>query len=536
MRLTRQQIHEQVYFYGLILIAVSLPLSIYTVTLSQMLILANWLVEGRFREKWDRFRQNRALWIFLSLYLIHAIALFWSADGAYSYKDMRVKVPLFLIPLVIGTSIPLVREQLNRILLFFTLAVFAASMASVMALLGWLPVEVEGYRDISIFISHIRFSLMIVLAILVAVWFLFIQRNSISRPERFVYLVALIWFSAFLVLLKALSGIVIMGFLGFFISVRAVFEIRDVAIRYMVFVPVVMIPLFSIIYLGHAINKYYTVDEIHFDEIDKYTVLGNPYRNYPDLREVENGHYVWLHICDKEMEEEWNKVSEVDFLGQTTTGNTIRGTLIRFLTSKGLRKDAAGVRQLTNIEVDAIERGVANYIYLQRFRLYPRIYEVIWEIDRYRLGYSPNEKSVVQRFLYLEAGWKIFKKNPVFGVGNGDVKATFRDYYESTNSPLGEKWRRRAHNQFLTFLISFGIPGFIICLVALVAPLFLAGRQRSFLAVGFFILMMLSMLNEDTLETSAGASFVAFFYALFVFGPDTPWLKRKLFRSNVRKA
>ena len=160
MRLTRQQIHEQVYFYGLILIAVSLPLSIYTVTLSQMLILANWLVEGRFREKWDRFRQNRALWIFLSLYLIHAIALFWSADGAYSYKDMRVKVPLFLIPLVIGTSIPLVREQLNRILLFFTLAVFAASMASVMALLGWLPVEVEGYRDISIFISHIRFSLM----------------------------------------------------------------------------------------------------------------------------------------------------------------------------------------------------------------------------------------------------------------------------------------------------------------------------------------------------------------------------------------
>jgi O-antigen ligase len=193
------------------------------------------------------------------------------------------------------------------------------------------------------------------------------------------------------------------------------------------------------------------------------------------------------------------------------------------------------VSQLTKAEVKAIEHGVANYIYMQRFRLYPRIYEVIWEIDRYRMGYSPNDKSVVQRYLYLDAGWKIARKNLLFGVGNGDVKQEFKKYYETTASPLKEKWRRRAHNQFLTFLISFGIPGLILCLSALVGPLYLARRQRSFLAIGFFILVMLSMLNEDTLETSAGATFVAFFYALFVFGPDFPWLKRNLFGRHERK-
>jgi len=303
-----------------------------------------------------------------------------------------------------------------------------------------------------------------------------------------------------------------------------------------VFVPVVMIPLFSIVYLGHAINKYYSFDEIHFDEIDEETVLGNPYKNYPNLREVENGHYVWLHICDKEMEEEWNKVSDVDYRGKTLNGNTIRGTLIRFLTSKGLRKDAAGVRQLSKAEIEAVERGVANYIYLQRFRLYPRIYEVIWEIDRYRMGYSPNEKSVVQRYLYLDAGWKIARENLLYGVGNGDVRSAFKEYYESVNSPLDKKWRRRAHNQYLTFMIAFGIPGLIICLVSLIAPVFLAGRKRSFMAVGFMILMLLSMVNEDTLETSVGASFVAFFYSLFIFGPDFPWLRQRRFRKDVPKA
>lgn len=532
MRLTRKQFHEQVYFYALIFIAISLPLSVFTATLAQILLLANWIVEGRFREKWDRFKKNRALWFFLAFYVIHAVGLFWSQDGIYSYKDMRVKVSLFILPLILGTSVPLVKAKVDRILLLFTMAVFAGSIASVMALAGWLNVKIEGYRDLSLFISHIRFSLMIVVAILVVVYFLFIQHNSISRFERIFYMLSLVWLPIFLILLKSLSGIFIMGFVAFCLLVRTVFEIRDPVIRFMVFVPVIMIPLGGLVYLGHSINKYYSFDEINPEDIDAFTVRGNPYENRPEMREVENGHYVWLHVCDMEMEEEWNKLSDVDYYGKTTNGNSLRGTLIRFLTSKGLRKDAAGIAQLTSAEIRAIEHGVANHIYLHRFRLYPRIYEVIWEIDRYRMGYSPNDKSVVQRYLYLDAGWKIAMKHPVFGVGNGNVQKVFHEYYESIDSPLTKKWRRRAHNQFLTFFISFGITGLVICVTSLVAPIFLAGRQRSFLALSFFILMLLSMLSEDTLETAVGSVFVAFFMSLFIFGPDYPWLRRKLFRAH----
>lgn len=536
MKLTRKQIHEQVYFYGLIFLAVSLPLSIFTVSLSQILLLSNWLIEGRFREKFRRFRENPAVGILLLLYILHALGLLWSSDPDYSSLDMRVKLSLFVLPLVIGTSGIISRKQVDRILLFFTMAVFVATMASVMALLGWLSIEVEGYRDLSLFMSHIRFSLMIVMAILISVWYLFLHSGKLSRPFKIWFLLCLLWLPLFLILLKSLSGIVIMGFLAFFLVARWVFEIRDPAIRFMVFMPVIMVPLFSIVYLGHAINKYYTFDEIHFDEIDTHTVLGNPYKNHPNLREVENGHYVWLHICDKEMKQEWNKVSEIDFEGKTLNGNTIRGTLIRFLTSKGLRKDAAGVRQLSKAEIRAVEMGVANHIYLQRFRLYPRIYEVIWEVDRYRLGYSPNEKSVVQRFLYLDAGWDIARQNLLFGVGNGDVKAEFEEYYQRVNSPLAPKWRLRAHNQYLTFIIAFGIPGFIICMISLIAPIFLMKRNRSFLAVGFLILMLLSMVSEDTIETAAGAAFVGFFYSLLVFGPDFPWLRGRLFQRHARQA
>ena len=532
MQLTRPQIHEQVYFYTLILIAISLPLSIFTTSMFQIVMVINWVAEGRFREKWEKASGNRALQVFLLLYLMHLLGLLWSTDLAYGLKDMKIKLPLFLIPLIVVTSVPLVKTQLHRILLFFSMGVFVASMASILKLVGWLPGEVHDYRDFSLFMSHIRFSLLIVLALLIAVYFLFVLRNSITRAERIFYLGTLLWFPIFLGLLKSLSGIIIAGLLAFFLLFRLVFEIRDRAIRFMVLVPVIMIPVFSIIYLGHSVNKFYSFDALDVSELDSTTILGNPYTHVPENPSVENGHYIWVHVCEKELEEEWNKVSELDYKGRTTNGNSLRMTLIRFLTSKGMRKDAAGFSQLTEHEIRAIEGGTANYIYLERFKLYPRIYEVIWEIDRYRSGSNPNEKSVVQRYLYLNAGWKIAQEHLLYGVGNGDVRNAFKHYYESIKSPLKEKWRRRAHNQFLTFLISFGIPGLLICLVALVGPLFLAGKQRSFLATGFLFLILLSMLNEDTLETACGAVFVAFFFSLFIFGPAYPWLRDKTPRED----
>jgi len=532
MRLTRKQFHEQVYFYTLILIAISLPLSVFTTSMFQLTLVINWLLEARFSEKWEKAKSNRALQVLLCLFLINVVGLLWSENLTYAIKDLKIKLPLLSIPIIFATSVELTKHKVHRIMLFFTLGVFAASIASVMKLVGLLPGEVEGYRDLSLFMSHIRFSHMIVVALLIMVYFVFLLRNTISRAERLFYLGGLIWFPVFMVLLKSLSGIIIACFLALFILFRAVFEIRDQAIRFMVMVPVIMIPLFTVIYLGQSINKFYNFDELNPDELDAYTIEGNAYKNYPNLSEVENGHFIWIYICDVELEREWNRVSGLNFQGSTTNGNSLRGTLIRFLTSKGYRKDATGVKKLSSDEINAIEIGMANHIYMKRFRLYPRIYEVIWEFDRYKAELDPNEKSVVQRFLYMEAGWNIALKHPWFGVGNGDVCKAFEDYYNETNSPLQQKWRLRAHNQLLTFLISFGFPGLIICLVALIAPIFLANRHRSFMAAGILILALLSMTNEDTLEMSLGVTLIIFFYSLFLFGPDFPWLRRKLFKSN----
>lgn len=529
IKLTRKQIHEQVYFLALVLLSVSLSLSRYFTSVAQLLLLLNWMLEGRYVEKWRLAAKNRALQVFLLFFLLYLVGLLWTEDFSWGVRYIRIKLPFLLMPVVLVTSESLGRRKVQWILLFFSLGVLASTLGSMMKLAGWLPGEVNDFRELSLFMNHIRFSMTIVLGLLIACYYLFWGRSDLSRAEVIYYSVSLVWFIFFLVILKSLSGMVITLLLAFFILSRLVWEIRNRVIRFMALLPVIMIPLLAVIYLGYAVHRFYNFDKLNKKELDTLTAEGNPYLNRVGINDVENGHYTWIYVCDQELEREWNRISEIPYRdGITLNGNSIRTTLIRYLTSKGLRKDAEGIGQLSEEEIRAIEQGVANYIYLERFKFYPRIYELIWEIHRYRLGYDPNEKSVVQRYLFLDAGWNIARDHLLYGTGTGDLYRTFEQYYESVDSPLDPEWRKLAHNQYLTFMISFGVPGFLICVFALVAPLFLARRQHSFLAVTFLILTLLSMLSMDTLDRAFGAGLVTFFYSLFLFGPDFPWLRTKI--------
>ena len=106
----------------------------------------------------------------------------------------------------------------------------------------------------------------------------------------------------------------------------------------------------------------------------------------------------------------------------------------------------------------------------------------------------------------------------LFGVGTGDVADAFNRQYREMNSSLSEEWRLRAHNQYLTFLISFGLIGFLLVMTSLVFPVFKEKGISNIRFLVFIAIILISMMNEDTFETSAGAMFASFFYALFLFG------------------
>lgn len=168
-------------------------------------------------------------------------------------------------------------------------------------------------------------------------------------------------------------------------------------------------------------------------------------------------------------------------------------------------------------DIRLIEQGKANYLYGKKFSMYNQMYLIIWQIDVFRKSGNPSGHSVTQRILYLKAAIDIIRDNFWYGVGTGDVINSYSAYYKEIDSPLSERWRLRAHNQLLTFLLTYGIFGFIWILVGFLYPVYLERKWNDYFMIVFLLVGFFSMLNEDTLETHTGVSFFAIFYSLFLF-------------------
>lgn len=500
----------------LMLLAVSLPLSRFGISLAMILLVINWLVEGRFRRKYEKLMANRALLVFLAFIPVHLIWLLSSSDLAYGIHDIKIKLPFLVLPLVLGSGSTIRGWELNNILYTFIVAVFIGSLISMGAFLGVGGFEYTNIREISLFISHIRFSNMIVLAIFLLAY-LAINPDEKKGIARIVMeCLLLVWLVIFLFVLKSATGIVIFLVILFMAALVIMVSARSYMLRYSV-AALLITGFMAIVYITSIyINRFNWEEQVTLSQLPTHSEAGNLYTHDTLNPQLENGHRVWLYVCEYEMSGEWGKRSEVDYYGKDNKEQDLRFTLIRYLSSKAFRKDSSGVARLSDEDVINVENGMSNYIYARKLSFYPLAYELMWQFREYRRGANPSGHSVTQRIEYLRTGWNIVRAHPVFGVGTGDVPLAFAEQYKKDGSVLNALWRLRTHNQYLTFLISFGAVGFVLIMFILLYPVFALKAWQSFYALVFLGILLFSMLNEDVFETSIGAVFNAFFYTLFV--------------------
>lgn len=506
------------YLFLLLVMVVSLPLSKYLASATQILLAATWLAEGKFNEKWRRIRMRPQILIFTLLFFVPLLAMTYTQDISFGLRDLKVKLPVFFLPLVLGSIKPLNKNEMRIILGGFVGAVLIGALVSLSIMLGVGPSAYTNDRETILFISHIRFALMVVLAIFILFYYAFHPRTP--RWSSFILLPCALSLIFFLFLLKSLTGVVILVIGGWLLALRWSLKQSDLMLRWFAIVGLVTLPLLGSIYLTGQVGKFYTLRD-HTDQLDISTVNGNLYWHDTSNYMIENGYHVGWYQCESEMRDSWNRLSKMDYSGPDRKGQELKYTLIRYLTSLGLRKDAYGVTQLNPEDIVLIENGFANCIYKHPKRFSVRIYETIWEFDQYRNGANPSGHSVTQRFEYLKTGWAIFRDHPFFGVGTGDTEIAFGQKYEEMHSQLDPSWRLRAHNQFLTYLISFGIIGFLLMISAIILPVMMEKRKNPYFILMVLLVSLMSMLNEDTLETQAGVAFFAIFYCLFVFADGT---------------
>jgi hypothetical protein len=508
--------HADIYFAGLILVAVALPCSTFLMSIGQMVLALNWLWERKYQKKLRSFFHNKIAVIVISLFLLHVIGLIWTSDFNYAFKDLRVKSPLFILPFIMATTAPLNKKRFDMVLLFFVASILFCSLVSIYVLITRQIIDI---RSISIFISHIRFSLLICLSIFILAYFVF-RKNNYPSWAKGLFAIVCGWLIAFLFVLESATGLTILTVTSLIILLYLIFTQKKVIVK--IFAGLIILGIISgaFFFLRSIIKEFYYKAPIDIAKLDKYTSRGKAYINLVDDNHFENGNRLYIYFCPEELETAWNQRSKYCYSGKDQNGQDIKYTLLRFLTSKGYRKDADGVNKLTDEEVHAIEQGNANYKYSGSFSIRYRIYQTIWEYETYRESGNPNNLSMMQRLEFWKASIGIIKENWLIGVGTGDLPVAFKEQYITMKTLLDPKQRWRSHNQYLSIMVAFGFLGFLWFMIFLFYPGFKSGKLRTYFYFAFFVIALLSMLTEDTIETQAGVTFFAFFNSFFLFAEE----------------
>ena len=541
--------YTTMYFISLALLVASLPLSKFTMSLFQFSTLFFWLWHGvntdflkkypsgsllnpviliRFLgevinnclktliQKFNKFFSNKPAMAIASILFLHVIGLIYTTDFEYALKDLRTKLPIFILPLFIATG-----PRINTRTFYWILIVFIAAVlgGSIYRLILFLNLPVADSRALDAHTSHIRYSLNAVFAVFIL--FFFVYKKGILNTEiKALLLLIALWLVGFMVYMNYSTGIMIFAFVSFLLLLYYAFRIKNLFLKTIMLVGIGTLIVLPLLYVLSINYKYRNKPAVEFSKLDTFTFRGNSYYHDTLNFKSKNGKWTGLYICDKELRQEWAKRSSFPIDGYNQNKQMTRYTLIRYLASKDLRKDADGISQLSDSDIRNIEKGIdrANFTSLPGLR--NQIEDFIISYQRYVDYQDPNSSSMVQRLEYWRTSLLLIKQNPVIGVGTGDLPNAFENQYKKMNSNLAEQYRRRSHNQFLSITVSLGIIGLVWFMIIMFYPGIKTGNFNNYFYVIFWIIIMISMLTEDTIESQEGVTFYVLFTALLILGRE----------------
>lgn len=279
-------------------------------------------------------------------------------------------------------------------------------------------------------------------------------------------------------MLRSLTGII-----AFSISTGIILWQYTNNLKSIIPIKSILISSFVIVagYLYWQVYTFYDITPIDIKNGDAFSAGGEAYTFDLQSKEVENGQYVDAFIAPNELEKAWDKVSSIELNEPDENGKTIRRCLLRYLTSKGLRKDRAGIEQLTPQDVQAIQHRIANYKYSHGKGYHVLIYRNIWEIYNYLNGNNPQGNPLSQRLLFWDIGYTIFIENWQYGVGTGDLQSAFDHKYTQLPMVIEDRYQLHTHNQFLTIGITFGVLGLVYFIIMLLSGFLIQPNARNYL-------------------------------------------------------
>lgn len=128
--------------------------------------------------------------------------------------------------------------------------------------------------------------------------------------------------------------------------------------------------------------------------------------------------------------------------------------------------------------------------------------------------------SIGVRFTIFTCSYELFKQNPFWGSGSGDVQDDLDSCFSRNNFPtvIG----MNAHNQFIQTLLDLGLFGLSLLLVMFFFLFREAYIYRNYLLGSFLFIFFLCCLTESLFERQQGIFLFTYFVSVFlVFGRNS---------------
>ena len=179
--------------------------------------------------------------------------------------------------------------------------------------------------------------------------------------EKALCLVLIGWFVVQLFIFESISGYA--AFLGIIVASLAYLyfhHVKSKGWRVAGAIIIVALPVLAAFLFYRTLAPMMLATPVDLTTLEKKTAQGNDYWHDTVHFPLEDGQFTGLYLCQKELQESWSQRSRFDYKGLTTNGENLEATLVRYMTSKGLRKDAEGMAALNDQDIRNVEQGIAN--------------------------------------------------------------------------------------------------------------------------------------------------------------------------------
>ncbi|HRH36824.1 MAG TPA: hypothetical protein PK760_00675, partial [Flavobacteriales bacterium] len=280
-----------IHVVALCLCAGAIPWSSAFTSMAQMILVANWVAGGIVhRDIASRFRKaitSPATFVFLSFLLLHIIGLLWTQDMKWGLDLCRILFPILVLGIILSGSDRLTAKELRTVLLFGAWNVIIAGTSGLI----FSKHADTDYRSIALFISHIRLSLLLCLAVV-----FLLHYRSVKG-----WLNVVQWCGALLALylinrLGSVQGFVILGLIASAAAWRWSSRLNT-RMRVGLHAALVIVPLALIAGAAWLIASRHKPMPPGFGSKEEHTAGGESYYHDPLNTQTENGTYVWTYLA-----------------------------------------------------------------------------------------------------------------------------------------------------------------------------------------------------------------------------------------------